>query len=282
MMPGKDGIETLFELRSTGGPNCEKAAVCLTANAISGAREKYMEAGFEDYLSKPIDAKKLEELLIKYLPEDKVQRVEAETEQTKDEGDTRIEYLRKIPGIDAEAGIKNSGGEDAYFTMVRIFFDSVDAKSEELSRFYEAGNLEDYTIKVHALKSSARIIGADKIGEMAQGLEDAGKRNDIDYIREHHLLLMDAYLHLKEQLAPLFAKEENTENNPQADAETMRKAYREMKEAAEAMDCDGLEAVFKEMEKYAIPAEEQELWKQLQAASEQFDYDNVFELLDGL
>ena len=72
MMPGKDGIETLHELKGGGGLNAETPTVCLTANAISGAREAYMKEGFDDYLTKPMDPPMLEDLLVRYLPEDKL------------------------------------------------------------------------------------------------------------------------------------------------------------------------------------------------------------------
>ncbi len=76
MMPGKDGIETLAELRASEGQSRDSITVCLTANAVSGAREQYLEAGFDDYLTKPIDAKKLEQMLIEYLPDEKVEIVQ--------------------------------------------------------------------------------------------------------------------------------------------------------------------------------------------------------------
>ncbi len=76
MMPGKDGIQTFHELRSRkDSPNLETPVICLTANAISGAREKYLEEGFDDYLTKPINSMKLENMLIDYLPEEKIIRV---------------------------------------------------------------------------------------------------------------------------------------------------------------------------------------------------------------
>lgn len=73
MMPHKDGIETLKELKAAESPSSGAVMVCLTANAVSGAREKYLEVGFDDYLTKPIDAKKLEQMLIEYLPDEKVE-----------------------------------------------------------------------------------------------------------------------------------------------------------------------------------------------------------------
>ena len=75
MMPKKDGIETLYEIRAGEGPNCGTKAVCLTANAVSGAREKYISAGFDDYLTKPIVPEKLEQMIMEYLPEEKLTKI---------------------------------------------------------------------------------------------------------------------------------------------------------------------------------------------------------------
>lgn len=79
MMPGKDGIEAFHEIRSTqGSPNLKTPVICITANAISGAHEQYLAEGFNDYLSKPIVFDELEEMLVRFLPEDKVQVVKEE------------------------------------------------------------------------------------------------------------------------------------------------------------------------------------------------------------
>lgn len=85
MMPNKDGIETLHEMRERpGDPNADTPAICLTANAVSGAREMYLEAGFDDYLAKPIDSVKLENMLYEYLPKDKIAEQTEETAQNQE------------------------------------------------------------------------------------------------------------------------------------------------------------------------------------------------------
>ena len=72
MMPGKNGIETLHELRAQdSNPNQNTPVVCLTADAVSGAREQFIAAGFTDYLTKPISSEQLEDMLIKLLPKEK-------------------------------------------------------------------------------------------------------------------------------------------------------------------------------------------------------------------
>ena len=114
-MPGMGGIEMLKELRSRkSNQNCNKPCIVLTANAISGAREQYMKEGFEDYLSKPIDAAELEKTLLRYLPGDKIVMsrkeeravrapvTEKTAEKEDDSGEKKIEEIRKYIGGDGE------------------------------------------------------------------------------------------------------------------------------------------------------------------------------------
>ncbi len=226
MMPGKDGIETLQELKSQAkNPNLETPAICLTANAISGAREQYIQAGFDDYLTKPIDPSKLEEMLIQYIPKDKVVIVKVESgheEDTEKEEDPRISSLRSCTFIDVDEGLKNSGDVASYFPLLEIFFTTIKEKADELDGFFYEGNIKDYTIKVHALKSSARIIGAVDFADEAQKLEDAGKSEDIAYIKEHHPGFIHEYRSFGEELEA-FAESERR-------AESLSKASKDISE----------------------------------------------------
>jgi signal transduction histidine kinase/DNA-binding response OmpR family regulator len=284
MMPGKDGIETLHELKKQeSGPNRNTPVICLTANAISGAREQYIEAGFNDYLTKPIDTDKLEEMLLTYLPQEKMQ--EACEEVMVQENEEIPESLAPLQGaewLDMRIGIKNSGSVEAYLPLLKIFYESIDETEQAIEGFYAERNIKDYTIKVHALKSSARIIGAQEFGEEAQLLENAGKAENREYIRAHHEGFIETYRGFKAQLAAVFANEQTAaeDEKPEADAVLMESVYEEMREAAEEMDCDRLEEIFTEMEDYRIPDGEVELYKKLKQAVDHFDYEGILTLLD--
>ena len=280
MMPEKDGIETLAGIREDKeGLNATTPAVCLTANAIPGAREYYISSGFDDYLTKPVDPNALEGMLRTYIPDEKIEIVETEDEAPEDK-EIIPEKLENIRGqmIDIDEGIRNNGTVDSYMSLLKMFLDSVDSNREELDRLFDGKDIKNYTIKIHALKSSLRIIGAGELGEKAQNLEDAGKRNDTGYIRNHRNDFVLRYMKIKDVLSQLFDEEDQSEK-PEADPDLMKDAIERIKSAAEAMDCDDLEEIFDEMKEYRIPQNDAQLFGKLKAASERFEYGTILELL---
>ncbi len=284
MMPEKDGIETLHELRGLkDNPNLDTPIVCLTANAITGARERYIAEGFDEYLSKPIDFEKLEEVLWRFLPEGKVTFFEETGEEEEAPEEELPESLKTLIGhdlLDVYAGIRNSGSVEAYLPILRIFYLSIDEKIEELRGFFRTGDLKNYTIKVHALKSSARIVGAMELGDEAQNLEDAGKRGDGVFIRGHQGDFMEIFRSLKAPLAEVFeAEEEDSSDKPEADGQKLEEFCRKLGRAAEDMDCGRIEDVLEEMKQYRIPENEKVFFKRLTTAADCYDYEAVEELL---
>ena len=291
MMPEKDGIETLHELKAqSNNPNINTPSVCLTANAISGVREQYLAEGFDDYMTKPIDSAKLEEMLIYYLPKEKVMLTtmeeaspdsEPKSAEDNSAGD-RFAALAGIPGMDISAGITNSGDEEGFVEMLEIFYESIDDNTSMINGFYEAGDMTNYVIKVHALKSSARIIGAADLGEEAQKLETAGKEGDESYIRRHHEAFMEHYAAFKPILAEMF----ETAASPDADVcevsgEKMEDLYSRIYTAAYDMDVTTLEDIFDEVKDCRIPESEEELFKKLKDYSRRYDYPGMLEILSS-
>lgn len=191
-------------------------------------------------------------------------------------------WYNELGCLNIEAAIENSGSEEAFKTVLGIFYDSIPDKYAELTGSYEAEDWENYTIKIHALKSSARLVGALELGEKAQLLEDAGKAKDVQYINEHHAEVMKDYTDLKEALAPVF--EGNGDNNekddrPVADEALMQDIYEGIREAASAMDCDMLESILKEIEGYAIPEAEQERFNMILQRADAYDYSGILEIV---
>ena len=294
MMPGKDGIETLQAIREDpGNLNVKTPAVCLTANAISGAREQYIEAGFDDYLTKPIDTDKLEEMMLAMIPAEKISIVDDGTSSSRvvesssgasgQEARSAVipEELLTLTGtylIDIRSGLKNSASPEMYVELLKIYNDSYSETAEILNRYFETKAYKDYTIKIHALKSSSRIIGATEIGEDAQKLEDAGKAGDYGYITENHAPFMGKYTALVELISETLGVEDDSDKPPAAPEYILAK-YEEIKAAAEDMDCEKLEEIFSEMSGYRIPDTEKGLYEKLKNAASDYDYDGILELL---
>lgn len=285
MMPGMDGIETLQEMKEDNDClNKDVPVICLTANAVSGAKEQYLEAGFNDYLTKPIDYEKLEECLISYLPDNKVTWM-SETEEDNDNRDENnndnLAPLRAQTCISVESGIKNSGSVEAYLGVLKIFYEALDERADELNRLFEEEDYKDYTIKVHALKSSARIIGATEFGDKAQKLETAGKIGDSEYIKDHHIGFIEEYRTYKNIIEPCLISDEDESGKPQASEAQIKEAFKSLRKAAEEMNCTALEEVFEDMRAYTVPTDYLSLWKKLNYASNQYEYSEVLSLLDS-
>ena len=276
MMPDKDGIETLHEMRDlTDNPNRDTTAVCLTANAISGAREKYISEGFDDYLTKPIDADKLEEMLIKFLPKDKV--VISEGEGEPDEEDKLLpDWILQCEGIDTEQGVKNCGGSEEYISVLERFHSAVSDKADEIETYFTGNDIKNYTIKVHALKSSARIIGAMELSEKARLLEEAGNENNVDYIKENTAELLSLYRSYKNILSPVTEKPADL---PDVPGDMLADAYGGLSEFARIEDYELARMVVDSLKEYRLPETDEERFKRIDSKLALMDWDGIREIL---
>ena len=193
-------------------------------------------------------------------------------------------WYDQIEGIDSKLALKNSGSEDALKMILKIFYDSIPGKTGEIEGYYADEDWHNYTIKVHALKSSARLIGATKLGEAAQLLESAGKDGDTEYIRAHHQGFMAEYAKYRQFLAGACGDagdDSGSVNKPEADEDIMSMMFADIKSAAEDMDCGRLEDIFSEMDEYRIPDEHKELFGKLREASDNYEYDELLSLLSS-
>ena len=285
MMPNKDGIATLQEMKaSPENPNLNTTVVCLTANAISGVRDEYIAAGFDDYLTKPINPDLLEEMLIKYLPPELVEL--AKDSETSDSNANKPQISEELtPLLDQDlisikAGIENSGDESCFLSMLGVFYSYADNNVQELNEFYNNEDFENYTIKIHALKSSSRIIGAVGLAEDAQNLENAGKAREFDKIREGHAAYVEKFLAVVDIIGQVMSTQnESKAAKPEAAALLINEAYAQIRKSAKTMDYDTIEAIYKEMASYSIPEDALSLWNQVEEAFHALDYDRIEELL---
>ncbi len=281
MMPYMDGIETLNEIRKSGR-NTSTPAVALTANAISGAREMYIAAGFTEYLSKPVDGEKLEKMLAELLPHEKMIRDGKSSEKQKaenggsdsgDAGENALpEWIAALKCLDIDAGLANCGSSDGYVSVLRVFHQTAKPKAEEIRGFYENSNIPDYTIKVHALKSSARIIGAKELSQLAEKLEMAGKADDIAFISANTDRLLDMYDALDNELA---AFDKAVSTLPTLDPAALSEAYSTILEVAQTMDYGLMDSLLKDLRGYALDEENDRMISRIEKLLTELDWDGI-------
>ncbi len=197
MMPKMDGIQTLKKLKADGLIKSGTAAIALTANAVLGAKEMYLSAGFDDYLSKPIDVDELENKLSKYLSEHSEKSAAAGNDtstasDTRDSADFIAELSEK--GFNTVSGLNYCiQDSDFYKQMLTDFAGSYHDQMNELHGALENKDLKLYRTKVHSLKSSSKLVGADDVSELALSLEKAAECGDTEFVAEHAGELDDAF-----------------------------------------------------------------------------------------
>lgn len=186
MMPKLSGVETLKELKKIKDFNIP--VIALTADAMSGVSNKYIEVGFNDYLSKPIEKNELNKVLNKYL---KGQELEEETKEENKE-ETKIKYLKEN-NIDITNSLELLGDIKTYEETLECFKEENKTRIPRLKKNKEEENMKDYAIDVHALKSDSKYLGFKELAEISYEHEMKSKANDIEYINNHFEELMKEY-----------------------------------------------------------------------------------------
>ena len=200
MMPEMDGIETLQNMKLLkDNLNREVPVIMLTANAIVGAKEEYIQAGFTDYLTKPIQETELLAMLVKYLPEEHMEVPGTEEPgmavDTRKSEMSRMQQLEKLEGIDIRTGLLYCmNDEDFYVEMLGEYLES--DLMLDLEQVFSDEDWGNYRTLVHALKSTSLTIGAVHLSGQAKELETAAKNGDADYIRSHHKAVLEEYSEL--------------------------------------------------------------------------------------
>lgn len=233
MMPVMDGVEAMQRIRTLLDDDSYRSViVAVTANAISGVRDMLLKEGFDDYLSKPIDISLLEDMLLRFLPEELVVKTYTgmnselamrQEQIAKEQCDILINGVAKVEEkdenndatnsadfgqIDIEKGIINCGGDkEAYFEVIKIYYESGDNRIEDFLRFLKDNDYKNYVIAVHGLKSSSASIGAYEFSELAKSHEFAGKESRYDYIHKGIDNLISAYRVVLQQAYNILSKE---------------------------------------------------------------------------
>lgn len=192
MMPGMDGVEAVRIIREECGTNGRTPVIiALTANAMEGVREKFLQNGFQDYISKPLDRKPLNEILSRWIPSTykKTRKKPAEPQRVQ----LRFEDI-SISGINIEEAKKHHTGDvEDYLELLQLYCIDGKRKCTQLRELMEGGDYVNYGIEVHGLKSASANIGAMELSAQAREHEEAVNRSDEEFIRRHFGDLLSCY-----------------------------------------------------------------------------------------
>jgi len=207
MMPGMDGIETVQKLREGG---YTRPIVALTANAVTGQSDIFLKNGFDDFISKPIDTRRLNFILNKLIRDKQPPEVLEEARQQKNAvkdhpagrpDNVFISRLKSIDGLEADAALEVMGGmHDFYADTVRITVRWLPIRLNNMDKWLEKGDLKAFAMEAHSLKSVLRTIGVAALGSIAASLERWALDNDQDYCAKHYHPFKNSLTELMEKL----------------------------------------------------------------------------------
>ena len=240
MMPEMDGIEAMHRIRTEMEKERKMLPiVALTANAVSTAKEMFLNEGFDGFVSKPIELTELERVLKKVLPRAMVTYEKAAPAPIMEATQTTMPTQQTVEdpydplsrlGMEVEKGLHYCQGDADFFrTLLNQFGTDAKGKREEAATFYEKKDWKNYAIVVHALKSTSKMIGAISLSDQAKELEDAAKREQEAYIAEHHADMIRHYENVSEGILKWLG----VEDGPQDGEEVLEFAPEENAQAEE-------------------------------------------------
>ena len=282
MMPDMDGVETMRRMRTIEGYDTVPIFV-LTANAVTGAKEQYLELGFDGFLSKPIVSDKLEQALRDTLPPELLKPYEASA------GDVPAgpmnampEDLPTVDGLDWAYAWLHLPERELLESTVREFRDVVPLQADKLDGMWtairsspeDAEALSAYRIQVHGMKSAAATIGVVPLAGMAKMLEFAARDGDVGTMEKMHGVFLAEWRSYAEKLAGVFGADDAADApREEADADMLRAMFSMLRAALEDFDVDAADEAMGKIRSYRYASEVETLLPPLAAAVADLDED---------
>ncbi|MBP1547276.1 MAG: response regulator [Oscillospiraceae bacterium] len=296
MMPVMDGVETTKHIREMDGEYYKKLPIiALTANAVNGVREMFIESGLNDFIAKPIELSALDRVLKTWLPH---QLIMPPVHVSYGINDRRKNGVNKEYSdnrlISVSKGVSYTGGnEDAYFDILEVYARKGEEKRIQIDEYAEKQDWKNYIIEVHALKSTSLSIGAAELSELAKKLELAGKAGDYDTIVKENNALSQLYGQVISEGERLVRgrKGDTAPQNETADeasvesisAEQLNECIAAIEEACSDFDGDEIISRAKEMSAYSFGGKPLKPYfdKIIESAAD-FEYDSSLEELNKM
>ncbi|MCR5291141.1 MAG: response regulator [Treponema sp.] len=292
-MPGMDGVETFEKIRAMESslPDDKKTVVIvLSANAVNGAREMFLSRGFNDFVAKPVQQKELSECLGKWLKKELIQPLQNNPQDLPEDYDIPEDFpfLPRFQ-INVKEAVIAAGGFTNWLPLVKTFAASIQEKANLIQKYFDDNSFKNYTIQVHALKSAARIIGADRLSAMAAELEADGNnilkmekisKTYILEVKPKNAALVAFYRSYTELLQPVqeYGNAVNTEKRDASDQE-IATIIQALRNACSDSDLPEVESQFALLQQIQLPDSLNQKMAALSKAVEDIEFDQIEQLL---
>ncbi|MDR0842403.1 MAG: response regulator [Acidobacteriota bacterium] len=282
MMPGMDGIEATRIIREEIGTEYAKTVpiIALTANAISGNDKMFLEHGFQDFLSKPIDVVRMDAVMRTWVRDKELEKELADKVGGADilerrNGADRREHDERRDGVERRrdddgswiAKNKMNGkinlvqaldrfGDDkgallqvlrSYVVNTQSLLDSIREVSEQ--------TLADYAITVHGIKGSSRSICAEPVGASAEELEHAAKAGDLSLVLGRNVAFLAEAEGLIRDLAKII-RDADAENEKPILDKPDHDVLCKLQAACASFEMDSVDAAMDTLESYTYTADD--------------------------
>ncbi|SFQ06954.1 Signal transduction histidine kinase [Lachnospiraceae bacterium XBB1006] len=287
MMPEVDGVEAMKAIRADEEALSRDTKIyVLTANAVTGAKEKYLAEGFDGFVSKPIVSRKLEEAIRNALPDELLLPAPEEEITDSEQGSVMPEFPM-VDGVDWEIAWMHLQEETLLRDTLHDFYEMLPVHGEKLNamyqRFPEEDAVKEYRILVHAMKGLAAMLGIIPLAGLAKVLEYAARDQELETIHSIHAVFLKEWYAYKEKLHGVFGIGEEVEaKKPPYEREKVKAYFALLRQALEEMDVDEADALMEKLLAYDYPEELLSQIKALHQAVTGLSEDAAGAIMDAL
>ncbi len=290
MMPEMDGIDATIEIRKMQDDYFQNLPIiALTANAIAGTKSLFTEEGMDDFLAKPIEINKLNEILLNWLPKEKIKML--------DENDSAIQYKQKnkneedidfpveIKNVDIQYGLRSLGGsKENYLDILKVYYSDGLKKIVLIRNHYLAQDYSAFRIEVHAIKSASASIGALALSKLAADLEEAAIKEDWLTIEKNAETFLDDFHTILESLHAVLQTLEPKEEVKKegADKAFLTEKLNELKESIDFVEIAQIESILGEIMAFDYGEEIAQLFTEIKEAISHYEYDEALPLIEKI
>ena len=281
MMPGMDGIEATSFIRNleTGdGYYKNLPIIAFTANAVSGQREIFLENGINDFLAKPIDIQKLDDILELWLPKEKLAGI---SHSSHEEAKAEKPELPVIDGLNTGAGLKNcNGAVPVYLSILEDFCNDTETRLNEISVAFANKDTRLYTTLVHAIKGAAASVGAVETGEDALWLETTAAAGDFEVVKDKNTAFLEKTHAFVNKIRAVLERYEAKSGSEHIDITDLN--LDNLKKALSEMDIKAVNSILLEYTSLPLHGKIKDILSEVEQLILMFEYDKAIEKIDEL